>query len=358
MTASFSPWQSPKRLPHTYSWRLLMKSSRKHRGSAVWLSALFLFACVALTSVALLDQLKLYMLDGSQAISLAAEVDPEELIPLPAGVVIKDLVKLQDFAAVADSPLLIPDKNTTTEAPEAQAPGRVPSRAGVAAPSTIRFGFVTEDEQVVWATETKVDIFKSVYENDQQVIVAASDNGDKLIAPGLSNTYTFYLRNTGNVNLHYTMTMEAYVTPGDVTIPINARLTRHDKKWLAGTPDQFVDMLELNGVYDSSTLAPDRYTYYTLEWEWPYEGDDTLDTLLGDRAVNEDLAVTLVIHTKGSATDLPAGGIISPDTGDTNDIGLWVAAALGSCAVLILLWIVIGKKRNEDEDEEDTRFEH
>ena len=335
-----------------------MKSSRKHRGSAVWLSALFLFACVALTSVALLDQLKLYMLDGSHAISLAAEMEPEELIPLPAGMTVTDLVKPQDFATLVDAQLLNPDKNTVIETPEAQTPGRIPSKAGVAVPSTVRFGFITEDDEKLWFTKTSVNIFKSSYENDQRVIVAASDNGDKLIAPGLSNTYTFYLRNTGNMNLHFNMTMEAYITPGDVKIPIVARICRHDKTWVAGGPDNFVDILELNGVDDATTLAPQLYTYYTLEWEWPYEGDDTLDTLLGNQALDEDLTVTLVIYTTGFSTDEIGGGIISPDTGDTNDIGLWVAAALGSCAVLILLWIVIGKKRNEDEDEEDTRFEH
>ena len=239
-------------------------------------------------------------------------------------------------------------------------------------------GFKAYDDKTVWLTETNVDIFKLTYDSENGITVKGM-NDDKLIAPGTSNTYSFTLENTGDVLLDYDMTMEAYVTGTDLELPVKARVWDYTNKYILGNSDVKEDVLELNNVEDHSKLSAGRFAIYNLEWEWPYEwGNDEYDTLLGNLAVDDDLALTIKINTIATADDT----VISLDNNNYNPItpaqpsqnndtekkyGLEGNVSAPKTGVLlgtvptVLLTAALGamllarpkRKRNEDDEEND-----
>ena len=136
-------------------------------------------------------------------------------------------------------------------------------------------------------------------------------------------------------------------------IPINGRINRYDGEWVAGNQDEYVEMSELNGVYDEAVLGAGKYTYYTLDWQWPFEtGNDEHDTMLGNLAVDEDLTLTIEIRTIASCSADPYddSGITAPKTGDSANVMLYVALMGGAIlCMLIMLWY---KEKNTEADYE------
>lgn len=181
----------------------------------------------------------------------------------------------------------------------------------------------------VWEGNTLVELFKCEYENEDGEITVSGDGVSKLIAPGTSNSYTFTLKNTGSVSLDYEMQMRAYVTINmDVSLPIVVRLVDHDGEYLVGATDGWADVMELNNVEKKGVLASDRYANYTLEWMWPFEGDDTLDTYLGDLSGGADVDITLTIEINTYAiqsSDPNDPGDNPPQTGDNTLITVIIA---------------------------------
>ena len=100
-----------------------------------------------------------------------------------------------------------------------------------------------------------------------------------------------------------------------------------------------------------------------MEWQWPFErGDDEFDTYLGNRAVDEDLKLTIVIKTiatgDDSRTEVIRVPILSwipgiPKTGDVSNVLLWGGLLAGSMVVLVICLIVMkrGKKSSEEMEE-------
>ena len=200
----------------------------------------------------------------------------------------------------------------------------------------------------------EAEIFKFSYDETGKITVIGPDgNTDKLIAPGTSNTYQFTLENPGNVALDYTLTMEAYITGTDLYLPVNARVWDYKNKYLVGSSDGMVDVLELNTVNETAELGAGRYAVYNLEWEWPFEwGDDVHDTLLGDLAVDNDIFLTIIIRTVAEYDedpDDPESGI-PPQTGDeSNTAFLWMVCVVSLLALCLLLFA--GRRRERDDDE-------
>lgn len=207
--------------------------------------------------------------------------------------------------------------------------------------------FRVTDENIVWKGNTRVEIFRASYANGESQITVKSSDGDKLIAPGTENSYTFALENTADGPVEYAISMKAYFSSEDYIIPVEAKVTRDtDKKYLLGSAVSYDDVLELNKVSDSGTLKKGYVMPYTLSWKWPFEGDDAYDTLLGN--LEEDLTLTIVIETYAEYAPPSADGGI-PKTGDTSHIGLWFTVMLGSCAGLMILLLLMRRKGEEHE---------
>ena len=172
------------------------------------------------------------------------------------------------------------------------------------------------DENVSWETQTDVDLFRTSYLGENGEITVQSANGDKLIAPGTSNSYHFSLRNTGNVSMDYTLNLEGVFELSNRELPFQVRLSRGND-WIVGGDTQWVSIDEMNEVYEKDTLGVGRYITYTLEWRWPFENEDedmrllhnVNDTLLGNISASSNTNFHLKITTVSEATP----GAVAPD---------------------------------------------
>ena len=201
--------------------------------------------------------------------------------------------------------------------------------------------FEVSDENTVWEGETQVEIFRVSYENGEGQVTVNSASGDKLLAPGTENTYNFTLKNMGEVDLDYRLTMEAFFSDGETVIPVKARLINYMGRYLVGSDTEYADVLELNTVDVSDSLTAGYIAPYTLQWQWPFEGDDEYDTWLGNLATDEDLTLTIVINTYAEYGG--PGGL--PDTGDTNALLLPAVALVGSFGGILVLLAIPRRKR-------------
>ena len=199
------------------------------------------------------------------------------------------------------------------------------------------------DKNTVWTGNTPVEIFKYEYVNGENKVTVAGDGKDKLIAPGTDNKYSFTLKNTGEVSLDYKMTMNAYVTGTELKIPVVVRVIDHEGNYCLGGESKWVDVLDLSKVEKQGTLAADRYANYTLEWMWPFEGDDEYDTMLGNLATEGDLTLTVEINTYATESDDPNDpGDNPPQTGDKAAFDIiWAIIAITVATAAVFA----GKKR-------------
>ena len=128
---------------------------RKTRSGLVWLLALSLLISTVASTVAVSGRIRYY----------TAVVDVNSMIPL-----MPEYVTLDDLRAAAGVSKLTARRfgavNTTYCAPDYETE------------------FSVSDDNTVWGTNTRVDIFRSAYENGNREIVVASSDGDKVIAPG------------------------------------------------------------------------------------------------------------------------------------------------------------------------------
>lgn len=212
--------------------------------------------------------------------------------------------------------------------------------------------FEVSDGTQVWGTTTEVQLFKINYENGD-ASVTVDGTGDNVIAPGTGNSYTFCLKNTGDTSLDYTLSLNAFFTSEQYSIPVEVKVKGFDGTYLLGTEDSWADVLELNNIEDKAHLKENRYAYYTLEWQWPFEnGTDEYDTLLGNAAVNEDVTLTISINTIATGADMTTQIIQVPRpsvvTGDSSMLSVWIALTGGAALLLVILFIK--RKKTEDQD--------
>lgn len=295
----------------------------------VLMSALILTVCVAASIIALTSRMNNFLLDDSGAISLISV----ENTPV-------------NDTQTEKAPETAISETTKLDTTKAEEETKKPQAVQNAAP-----GFEASDEAGLWSTNTEVEIFKVTYENGKGDITVHSSDGEKVFAPGTENSYTFKLKNTGNVALDYKVDIDAYFTPGDINIPISARVNRYDGLWIVGDQNTYVDVPALDGAADSATLGAGKYTYYTLDWQWVFEGgDDEFDTMLGNMAAaGEDLTLTIVIKTTAEAdyTETGSPGITHPQTGDINQTSFWIVLCVGSGVLFVIMITVQCEEKRE-----------
>lgn len=267
---------------------------KKARVGLVWLLALSLFISVSASAIAVASRIRYYTFIE----------DVESMIPL-----VPESVTLDELRAAAAAKA---GKTFTPQTLAADAPVQ-PFRFSAinvtyCAPEEETY-FTVSDDNTVWGTNTRVEIFKTEYENGSANITVASSNGDKVIAPGTENSYTFKLKNTHTVAMDYTVTVNAYCTPAEIELPVVCRLSRSDDaKWISGDESSWETVEEFDGASDAAILSGESYVTYTLDWQWPFEGDDGYDTMLGNLAAEQDLTLTIEINTSAEADFDPPGG--------------------------------------------------
>ena len=229
-----------------------------------------------------------------------------------------------------------------------------------------KVGFWTYDENTVWSTHTDIEIFRYQHDNNGDgVFTVVSSDEDKVFAPGTENDYSWAIKNTNTVNLHYVMEVEAFeVLPDGIYLPIDGRIYNHDDgTYMVGGPDEWPDVLDFDGVTEEGTLSPGHIKDYTLQWRWVFErgeqiqeglykGDyteDFYDTMLGNLAVDDDLELHIIIRTKAWIDDEGGG---EPDTGDSYNPTIWIAVAVISFVSLLFVAFLALKDRKKQSDED------
>ena len=216
--------------------------------------------------------------------------------------------------------------------------------------------FGIADAEQVWKTETAIELFKADYTNANGEVTVKSADGRKVIAPGTEGSYTFSLKNTGNTSADYKIWVEAEISSDMTGVPLQTRMFG-DNEWLLGDKNSWEQAEDLNGVSTSENIGAGKSAEYTIYWQWPFEqGDDAADTGLGDASAHQEMSYTVTIYTL-TATSTSTGSdsdgqtkhpLLHPaKTGDDTPVILWTAVLVISAVVLIILFILIRKRKNE-----------
>ena len=167
----------------------------------------------------------------------------------------------------------------------------------------------TVDNKQIWINDTAVEIFKTVDQNVAGESTVQSSNSDKVIAPGTSGTYIFFLQNTGIVKVDYKVSLKAGWELEGIESPLEIRIA-DDNGWLAPCRSGWQSISNLSHITETSQLLPNQKARYILYWRWSYErGKDEEDTSFGNET--EDTLHTIVIHTEAVQS-------ISENTGDAD----------------------------------------
>lgn len=297
-----------------------MENKKRNKNKVIWLSVLILLICVIVSILFLTGVLNVFQPNDKGAISLIPD----------------------DTSQTDDN-----SNSSQTAEPPVTDPITNP-------------GIEISDNKKIWNTNTSIEIFKIAYENGEQTITVNAEDNDYIIAPGTNNSYVFKLKNTGDVAIDYTVEIDAYFSNADITIPITARLCRYDGKWILGNKEKYSDVAALDKASDKATVGTGRFTYYTLDWEWPFEsGNDEFDTLLGNTATEQDITFTIAIKTIATESENPydESGLVSPppQTGDSYNLTLWVTLAI--CSFIMLIFILFFKKDDDDDEEQRVHAE-
>ncbi len=173
----------------------------------------------------------------------------------------------------------------------------------------------TVDSQQIWTNDTAVEIFKTADQNMAGESTVQSSNSDKVIAPGTSGTYIFFLQNTGNMKVDYKVSLKVGWELEGMESPLEIRMA-DDNGWLTPCRSGWQSISNLSHITETSQLLPNQKARYILYWRWSYErGKDEEDTSLGNDT--EDTLHTIVIHTE--AAQSISGNAGDEDSGKEND---------------------------------------
>ena len=215
---------------------------------------------------------------------------------------------------------------------------------------------VVDEDGRKWESKTQVDLFSSEYRNGENVVTIASQNGDKVIAPGAQSSYKFALYNNGNMavvqetDLDFTLTVSNEELL-NYTFPLKVRLYDSEGTYIIGSKNEWVPVEEASIAFHPGTLGATSYIEYTLDLLWEFDGgNDALDTLYGNEA-GDGVWLTLGINTYAEEHLDPTsqGGIkveVNEENGSQEYGGtvrwLWLALLFINTGVLIfyVAWLM------------------
>ncbi len=211
-------------------------------------------------------------------------------------------------------------------------------------------GFQVSDDKQVWTSETDIEIFRLEYDNNGDgKMTVVSGNGDKVIAPGTENDYTWTLANTGSEAMTYTMLVESWFEGGAEIIPVEVTL-QGPEGYMTGSATEWKPVLDLNQT-KSGGLNPSQTEDYTLNWRWPFErtdgegldANDAFDTMLGNLSADGEPMSLHIRITIIAEQDEPI------PTGEGNDVLIWSLVSGIALVLIVVFLFILAKKRREEE---------
>ena len=213
---------------------------------------------------------------------------------------------------------------------------------------------VEDESGTKWEKHTKVDIFKTTYENGNGETTVKSNNGDKVFAPGTKTSYKFTAQNPGNMAVDYTVDLSFTVTVGgeklDITnFPVSVRLTNSSREYLIGDKDTFVPVNKAILPTYADLLGAFSYETYELEIYWAFEGgNDEYDTYLGNLSADKSVWITMDVDFYASESlDPTAQGGIQVEVEGTKEHGgtirwLWLMLLMINTGILVfyIAWLM------------------
>lgn len=132
--------------------------------------------------------------------------------------------------------------------------------------TTVAITVVSPKENSVWEKETRLNIF------DNGMLF---HNKDKIIYPGASGTYKFYVKNKTKEDIKYYLTLYSI---SDMKINLKYRL-RTEEEFENNKKTEWKTINELDS---SNILNSKENELYYLEWKWEDSETDTEIGLNGD----------------------------------------------------------------------------
>ena len=116
-----------------------------------------------------------------------------------------------------------------------------------------------------------------------------------------------------------------------------------DGEYILGSAEEWVSLQDLRSLEYTGTLQKAGAAEFIFEWMWPYEGDDSYDTMIGNEDREVGLELSFEFHAAvNTSLDANGGWEGHPDMG--KNIALAVSSAI-FLASIVAVTIVIIKKR-------------
>lgn len=196
------------------------------------------------------------------------------------------------------------------------------------------------EEKLTWDSATgidengvaELDLFDAEYKG------IASENGDKVIAPGAEGFNIVRLQNRVEGPIYYTAVL--YRIRSNEALPVDGELSGvgFSDAETYPLPEQVSEDQVIRAV--SGTLPGGQIQDFDITWTWSYfedEDQDVIDTLLGDSAaLDEEDRVTVGLYLvveDGNRYLIPN----APETGDNGPVGRYLTLMCISGFLLIIL---------------------
>ncbi len=211
-----------------------------------------------------------------------------------------------------------------------------------------------------WEANKNVEIFRSDYQNGEGYTTIVSQDGSKVVAPGMTSTYAFAMHNNGNVAVVYQTDLSFVLKEGETKVdsssfPMKVRLKNGNGDYLIGDEETWVQVKDATLAYHPGLLGSTSYESFYLELYWAYDGEsDELDTQLGNLSAEAGVSLTLKISSYAEEAPDPTakGGTLIETEGAKEQGGtirwLWLILLMLNAAILIfyIAWL-LNKRLNK-----------
>lgn len=211
-----------------------------------------------------------------------------------------------------------------------------------------------EDSGGEWKAGRTTDIFQAEYKDGEGKSSVISQDGTKLIAPGVQTSYKFTMQNSGNMAVVYQTDLEFVLKIGgeiqeNYEFPLKTKLLNDRGEYVIGSETEWVDVQDAALYSYPALLGANSYETFEFILCWEFEGgNDELDTLYGDLSAEKGVTLTLQIKTYAEeAPDPTAQGGNRIEVEGTPEYGgtirwLWVTLLMINTAILVfyIAWLM------------------